>query len=115
MKSNRLFVSMFASLGIIASLSAPALAAAVGEPAPAFSVTDNAGKARTLDDFKGKYLVLEWHNQGCPYVKKHYNTGNMQKLQSWAKEKGVAWLTVISSAKGSQGFVTPQQENQYLK
>jgi peroxiredoxin len=86
----------------------------VGQPAPNFTATDLAGKQRSLAEFKGKYVVLEWHNQGCPFVKKHYDTGNMQKLQKELTAKGAVWLSVISSAPGSQGYVTPQQEKAYL-
>ncbi len=92
-----------------------ALAARVGEAAPDFSATDSNGKTRHLADYKGKYVVLEWHNQGCPYTKKHYESGNMQRLQKEWTSKGVVWLTVISSSPGAQGFVTPTQENEYLK
>lgn len=94
---------------------APAFAATVGEPAPGFSAVDSNGKTQRLSDYKGKFVVLEWHNQGCPYTKKHYASGNMQRLQKEWTAKGVAWLTVISSAPGTQGFVTPTQENEYLK
>ncbi len=86
----------------------------VGQPAPAFTANDLHGKQVALKDFKGKYVVLEWHNQGCPFVKKHYDSGNMQKLQKELTAKGAVWLTVISSAPGAQGYVTPEQETQYL-
>jgi peroxiredoxin len=86
----------------------------VGQPAPAFSAVDLDGKTRTLSEFKGKYVVLEWHNQSCPFVKKHYESGNMQKLQQELTGKGAVWLTIISSAPGAQGHVTPEQEKQYL-
>ena len=86
----------------------------VGSPAPEFTGTDTNGKAQSLDQFKGKYVVLEWHNQGCPYTKKHYTSGNMQALQKEWTAKGVVWLTVISSAPGQQGYVTASQENNYL-
>jgi peroxiredoxin len=76
-----------------------------GETAPTFSVVDSAGKTRTLGEFAGKTLVLEWTNDGCPYVQKHYETGNMQKLQREAAGDGVVWLSVISSAPGKQGHV----------
>lgn len=96
-------------LGTIAAfaLSATAAIAAptVGEPAPAFSAVDTAGKTRSLSEFKGKTVVLEWTNDGCPYVKKHYGAGNMQKLQQDAAAGGVVWLSIISSAPGKQGFV----------
>jgi len=86
----------------------------VGAPAPSFTGTDSNGKTESLDQFHGKYVVLEWHNQGCPYTKKHYTSGNMQSLQREWTGKGVIWLTVISSAPGQQGYVTASQENSYL-
>ncbi len=87
----------------------------VGGPAPAFTATDSNGKTETLNQYRGKFVVLEWHNQGCPYTKKHYSTGNMQALQKEWTAKGVVWLTVISSAPGQEGYVTASQENAYLK
>jgi peroxiredoxin len=77
----------------------------VDSPAPAFNVKDSAGKAHTLADSKGKWLVLEWYNKDCPYVRKHYDAKNMQKLQEQYTGKGVVWYSVISSAKGKQGFL----------
>ena len=86
----------------------------VGNQAPVFTAVDSRGRTVALDQFRGKYVVLEWHNQGCPYTRKHYVSGNMQALQKEWTAKGVVWFTVISSAPGSQGYVTPFQENQYL-
>jgi peroxiredoxin len=86
----------------------------VGAPAPEFKATDSNGKTDSLDQFHGKYVVLEWHNQGCPYTRKHYTSGNMQSLQKEWTAKGVVWLTVISSARGEQGYVTASEENSYL-
>ena len=103
-------------LAVLAVLMAlPLLAGRVGEAAPDFAGTDSNGKAHKLSDYRGKVVVLEWHNQGCPYTKKHYDTGNMQKLQKDWTAKGVVWLTIISSAPGEQGYVTAEQENEYLK
>lgn len=96
-------------------MALPLLAGRVGEAAPDFAGTDSNGKAHKLSDYRGKVVVLEWHNQGCPYTKKHYDTGNMQKLQKDWTAKGVVWLTIISSAPGEQGYVTAEQENEYLK
>ncbi|HEX9841162.1 MAG TPA: redoxin domain-containing protein [bacterium] len=96
-------------------MALPLLAGRVGEPAPDFAGSDSNGKAHKLSDYRGKVVVLEWHNQGCPYTKKHYDTGNMQKLQKDWTAKGVIWLTIISSAPGEQGYVTAEQENEYLK
>ena len=88
--------------------------ARVGAPAPGFSATDSRGRSQTLAQYRGKYVVLEWHNQGCPYTRKHYVSGNMQSLQKQWTAKGVVWFTVISSAPGQQGYVTASQENDYL-
>jgi len=103
------------ALALAVMIATPAMAAKVGAPAPTFSGKDINGKAFNLADAKGKYVVLEWHNQGCPYVVKHYDSGNMQKLQKEWTDKGVVWVTVISSAKGKQGYVTADQEKEYLK
>lgn len=87
----------------------------VGSATPAFTATDSNGKTHNLSDFKGKVVVLEWTNHECPFVKKHYNSGNMQKLQKEATSKGVVWLSVISSAPGQQGHVSGQQANELTK
>ena len=99
-----------------ALLALPVLisAAKVGDAAPTFSATGSDGKTYKLADYRGKYVVLEWHNNGCPYTRKHYESGNMQKLQKEWTGKGVIWFTVISSAPGTQGYVTADQENAYL-
>ena len=103
------------AIGAWAFSGSTAQAVTAGDPAPAFSATDAQGKQVSLTDFSGKFVVLEWHNQGCPYVKKHYESGNMQRLQKKWTEKGVAWLTVISSAKGKQGAVSGAQAMAYVK
>ena len=91
---------------LLGAVAAPALAApTVGQPAPSFVAVDSKGKQHKLDDFKGKVVVLEWTNHECPYVKKHYSSSNMQNLQKQAKQAGVVWLSVISSAPGEQGHV----------
>jgi len=100
---------------VVLALMASALAVRVGDPAPNFTGVDSNGKQQSLATYKGKFVVLEWHNQGCPYTRKHYESGNMQRLQKEWTGKGVVWLTVISSAPGTQGFVTPTQENEYLQ
>ncbi|HEY5777160.1 MAG TPA: thioredoxin family protein [Terrimicrobiaceae bacterium] len=79
----------------------------VGKPAPDFTLQDVAGNKHELSDYKGKYVVLEWVNFGCPFVKKHYGSENMQKLQKEFSEKGVVWLSICSSAPGKQGNETP--------
>jgi len=87
----------------------------VGEAAPEFQATDSNGQAHKLSQYRGKFVVLEWHNNGCPYTRKHYESGNMQRLQKEWTGRGVVWFTVISSAPEQQGYVTAQQENDYLK
>ena len=100
---------------VVMALSILALAVRVGEPAPNFTAADSNGKTHTLSSYRGKFVVLEWHNQGCPYTKKHYDSGNMERLQKEWTQKGVVWFTVISSAPGTQGYVTAQQENEYMQ
>ncbi len=106
-------------LGIVFGLTviAPsaAFAARVGEPAPDFTATDSNGQVHHLSDYRGKFVVLEWTNRGCPYTRKHYDSGNMQRLQREWTAKGVIWLTVLSSASGKQGYMTAAEENAYLK
>jgi AhpC/TSA family len=79
----------------------------VGASAPTFDAVDSTGKTVKLEDYKGKYVVLEWSNFGCPYVQKHYNSGNMQALQKKYTQKGVVWLTIFSSGEGQQGYYKP--------
>jgi len=100
------------SAAIVAA--APAMAAPVlGQPAPAFQAVDASGNTRSLSEFRGKTVVLEWTNNGCPYVQKHYNSGAMQSLQREATRDGVVWLTLISSAPGMQGYLTGPQARQW--
>lgn len=97
-------------------LAAPALAAAeVGKPAPAFTATDSNGRQVSLADHRGKTVVLEWTNAECPFVQKHYNSDNMQKLQADARADNVVWLTINSGAKGKQGHVTGEQANAKMR
>jgi len=99
----------------IRGLTPPAWAAAVakvGEAAPAFAIDATTGKGVSLADQRGKLVVLEWTNHDCPYVRKHYETGNMQALQKETTAQGVVWLTVISSSPGTQGYVTAKQADE---
>ena len=100
---------------VLACASLFAAAPKVGQPAPTFTAKDDHGLTHGLADYKGKFVVLEWHNNGCPYVQKHYGGGNMQKLQKEWTAKGVVWLTIVSSAPGTQGYVTPEQSQAYVK
>ena len=99
------------ALGLCIGLAAPASAQnpEVGEPAPNFTLQSASGETHTLADFEGQYVVLEWLNFGCPFVGKHYDSGNMQSLQETYREKGVAWLSIVSSAKGEQGYYPPNE------
>jgi alkyl hydroperoxide reductase subunit AhpC len=100
---------------VLLSVASCLLAAArVGDAAPDFSATASSGKTVHLSDYRGKYVVLEWHNNGCPYVRKHYNSGNMQRLQKQWTGRGVVWFTILSSAPGKQGYATAAEENDYL-
>jgi peroxiredoxin len=100
-------------IALLSLLSASWLAAAdfppVGSAAPEFSLSDSTGKTHSLSQFKGKYVVLEWFNPECPFVKKHYGSDNMQNLQKDATSKGVVWLTIDSSAEGKEGYLTAEQ------
>ncbi|MEO8043531.1 MAG: thioredoxin family protein [Spartobacteria bacterium] len=86
----------------------------VGASAPGFSLPAADGKTHSLGDFKGKYVVLEWFNPGCPFVKKHYESKNMQQLQKQFTGKDVVWLTIDSSAAGEQGYLTPETAQKQL-
>jgi peroxiredoxin len=120
MKSSRLRgtrsfkAAASAAAAIILLASAAAFAARVGEAAPDFVATDSNGQTHHLAEYRGKYVVLEWHNNGCPYTQKHYLSGNMENLQREWTARGVIWFTVISSAPGAQGYVTGAQENAYM-
>jgi peroxiredoxin len=81
----------------------------VGSAAPEFSLNDSKGAAHSLSQYKGKYVVLEWFNPECPFVKKHYGSNNMQNLQKEFTDKGVVWLTVDSSAPGTEGNISAEQ------
>ena len=84
----------------------------VGKSAANFTLPDTNGKTRTLADFKGKFVVLEWYQPDCPFVRKHYNSGNMQSLQKEYTAKGVVWLTIDSSAPGEEGNYPAEKLNQ---
>jgi peroxiredoxin len=104
--------ALAAGLTLSSSLFA---AASVGQPAPAFTATDTAGKAVSLADLKGKYVVLEWVNPGCPFVQKHYNSANMQATQKDATAKGVVWLAVNSTAADASDYKKPADLAAWMK
>lgn len=95
---------ILAALLLTVAAATASAAAKVDSPAPAFTLTDSKGNEHSLADFKGKYVVLEWVNYDCPFVRKHYRSGNMQKLQAAYTDKDVVWLSVCSSAPGKQGY-----------
>lgn len=108
-----LATSLVAAL-LLVSVSAHA-AARVGAPAPAFSATDSEGKAHKLSDYKGKFVVLEWFNHSCPFVQKHYSSGNIPGLQKKWRDKDVVWLAINSGGKGKPGYEEPEKTNQTAK
>lgn len=100
----------------LALIAAPALAAPeIGRPAPAFSLTDATGKPVRLADYRGRTVVLEWNNPGCPFVQKHYGSGNMQRTQAAARAAGAVWLTINSGAPGKQGHMSGAQAQAFEK
>ncbi len=102
------------ALAAAVAFTLTAFAARVGDAAPDFTGTDTHGQTHKLSDYRGKFVVLEWTNNGCPYTQKHYNSGNMQALQKQWTAKGVVWLTILSSAPGEQGYMTAADENAYI-
>jgi peroxiredoxin len=105
-------LTAFTTLAIIA---APAMAApVVGKPAPNFRLNDANGRVVQLSDFKGKTVVLEWNNPGCPFVKKHYSSGNMQKTQAAAKAAGAVWLSINSGGPGQQGHMNGAEAKAFV-
>lgn len=110
---GRRWVLLLAALVCVCVVGGPAnpagAEAVIGEAAPQFSLPDAEGTARSLGEFSDQYVVLEWFNPECPFVRKHYGSGNMQALQRTYTDAGVAWLTIDSSAPGKQGHLTPTQ------
>ncbi len=100
---------------VLLLLSTSLWAVRVNAPAPDFNATDTNGNTHTLSQYRGKYVVLEWHNRLCPYTHKQYASDNMQRLQKEWTQKGVIWFTVISSAPGRQGYMTAAEENAYVQ
>ena len=109
---SKLLVSLLSCVASTALFAAES--PAVGTTAPDFSVTDSKGKTQSVSQYKGKYVVLEWFNPECPFVKKHYGSGNMQKLQEEFTGKGVVWLSIDSSAAGKEGHLTAEEANQKM-
>src|SRR5205814_2634237 len=109
MKTLLLAFSSLVATTLFAADSPP-----VGAAAPDFSLPDASGKTHSLSEYKGKYVVLEWFNPECPFVKKHYGSGNMQKLQEEFTGKGVVWLTIDSNAPGTEGNLSAEQAQKVM-
>ena len=100
----RRFLTVFCIAGFMAG--AAMAAPTIGQKAPDFTGTGSDGKTYKLSDYAGKFVVLEWYNRDCPFIHKHYDSGNMQKLQDKYTKKGVIWFEVASSAPGNEGYLT---------
>jgi len=101
---RKTFLFMLALLWVAPAGSRADDRAGVDSPAPGFTLNDAQGGAHSLSDYRGKYVILEWVNFGCPFVGKHYGSGSMQELQRTMTARGAVWLSVCSSAPGKQGY-----------
>lgn len=110
-----LFVASLASLSLSLVAGSAGATATVGQPAPAFTATDASGKTVSLADFKGKTVVLEWVNPGCPFVQKHYGAANMQGTQKEAAAKGVVWLAINSTAADAGDYLPPAEMAKWMQ
>jgi len=113
--SRRTLLSLLLTLGVSAFSTVAHAEALPGAAAPAFTLTDVGGKRVQLADFRGKYVVLEWNNPSCPFVQKHYNSGNMQALQKRFTDASVAWLTINSTAMSHPEFRQPADLAAWMK
>ena len=112
---NPRMLHVLVGLTLLAGAPVPSWAdAVVGETAPAFTLTDTNGQPRSLSDFADRFVVLEWFNKDCPFVRKHYDSGNMQRLQETYTGRGVVWLSITSSAPGRQGHITAEEGSAVL-
>jgi peroxiredoxin len=105
---REMMITVAVVMGLMAGTGASLAAPEVGAAAPAFSLSAIDGTSHSLSDYRGKMVVLEWTNYDCPFVKKHYGSGNMQKLQKRYTAKDVIWLSICSSAPGKQGHYLPE-------
>ena len=106
--------TLIATAAALFATGAAHAAATVGQPAPDFTLTDATGKPVRLSDFKGKHVVLEWTNPGCPFVRKHYDSGNMPATQKDATGKNVVWLSINSTEKASSDYLEPARLSAWL-
>jgi peroxiredoxin len=109
------FASLLAVAATVMTAALVHASVSVGQPAPDFKVRDTSGKEQSLSAYKGKFVVLEWVNPGCPFVQKHYDTSNMQSTQKAAESKGVVWLTVSSTAPDAGDYRKPAELASWLK
>lgn len=112
----RVLSSLVAAIVLVSLAAAPELGAQeaqaqIGEHAPAFTLPDTHGVEHSLSDYEGEWVVLEWLNYDCPFVRKHYDSGNMPSLQETYGAKGVIWFAIVSSAPGKQGYFAPDEMN----
>jgi peroxiredoxin len=112
---QRFLVAILCTIGFTTAALSDIASTVIGKPAPEFTGTDSHGTKHSLNAYRGKTVVLEWTNRDCPFVGKHYNSGNMQKLQRQAKDDDVVWISVVSSAPGTQGHVSPDEANAISK
>lgn len=116
---NKLYITAVVIIAVLVAINMTVVnertSAVVGESAPLFEVMDAYGNTHSLSDYEGKFVVLEWLNHDCPFVRKHYDGGNMQKLQEKYTEQGVIWLSVISSVPGTQGHLEAEEAQAITK
>lgn len=112
---TRLTVPTIAAFLALAAAAPAEATPTTGAPAPQFTGTDANGATHHLSDYAGKIVVLEWTNNQCPFVQKHYNSGNMQRIQKEARAQGVVWFSVVSSAPGKEGYVTAAQAREVVQ
>jgi peroxiredoxin len=115
MNKPHFLLSAVMALSLLATSWAHGASATLGQKVPNFTLEGADGKSHSLADYKGKFIVLEWTNPGCPFVHKFYDSGTMQRLQKEETAKGVAWLRINSSAPGHQGSQTPAEAAAYEK
>jgi peroxiredoxin len=115
MKKLLTFGLLALTVAVAVTVTAYANPAAVGQPAPNFTATDTSGKAVSLADFKGKHVVLEWVNPGCPFVQKHYSAQNMQATQKDATGKGVVWLAINSTSVDAGDYKAPAAMGSWMQ
>lgn len=116
---NKLYITAAVIIAVLVALNMTVVnertSAVVGESAPLFEVMDAYGNTHSLSDYEGKFVILEWLNHDCPFVRKHYDGENMQKLQEKYTEQGVIWLSVISSVPGTQGYLEAEEAQAITK